>query len=97
MRVLALAALVAAFLIPGTALAQQCRPLSEAEKHLADDYGEALAFTGIDSHGNQVRLYLNAESGSWTLAVRPVQAPAALCRGTAGHGGAIKPNYLPES
>ncbi|MEQ8652392.1 MAG: hypothetical protein RIC87_08010 [Kiloniellales bacterium] len=97
MRCLFAAALVAAFLIPGSAQAVQCGPKEGLERFLKERHGETLAFTGIASNGGQLRLYLNPESGSWTVALRPPQSPQSLCPLSEGHGGAVQIEYLPES
>ncbi len=97
MRTLRVAAFMAAFLIPGSAGAIQCGPMEALESFLEEKHGEGLAFTGVASNGGQLRLYLNPDTASWTVALRPPQAPQSLCPVAEGEGGNIQTNYLPES
>lgn len=97
MRCLSAAALVAAFLLPGSVQAIQCGPMEALETVLKDKHGEALAFTGVSSSGGQLRLYLNPKTMSWTVALRPPQSPRSLCPLAEGQGGALTTDYLPES
>ncbi len=97
MKCLIAAAVLAAFLIPVPAQASQCGPKEALESFLMDRYGEALAFTGVSSSGGQIRLYLNPETMSWSVALRPPQAPQSLCPLAEGQAGVLQTNYLPES
>jgi len=43
-----------------------CHPLAQMEQALGSDYGEKRQFSGRESEGIEYRLYVNAETGSWS-------------------------------
>lgn len=63
------AALLAAFLT-APASAQGCGPYEEVRKYLGEKYGESVIGRGI-ANGGLFELWLNPETGSWTVLGRP--------------------------
>ncbi len=96
MKRLFAAAFLAAIFVPATAGAITCGPKEPLESFLKEKHNEALAFTGMASDGNQLRLYLDPDGLSWSLVLRPARNPQLLCPLSDGHGGSLK-NIHPES
>ncbi len=95
MRVALLTALVI-LLIPAAAIALVCGSKPVIEAWLEKNYGERLLFTATNQAGDQVVLYLNPESGTWSALLRPRQTPDLLCPLDSGQGGQPHP-FLPET
>lgn len=75
-----LAALVAVFLFGITAVqALQCGPRGVIEGWLQKTHGEEQVFVAINQAGDQLSLYHNPESGSWSVLLRPRKTPELLC------------------
>jgi hypothetical protein len=72
---------------PGAAFAQmqQCAPYAILATHLADRCGEAVIFQGQTSETAIMQLWLNAETGTWTVVYMMADAPA--CMVSSGQGG----------
>ena len=64
-------ALVAAFLLvpPSVAAQVECAPRATALAALAEGYGEQVIGGGIDSRGPLLEVFVNPETGTWTLLV----------------------------
>lgn len=74
---LAVYALVAALLLSGPALAQQCAPHENVEEALSR-LGEHMLATGNHPVGG-IEFWANPETGSFTIVGRPSSAPEMAC------------------
>lgn len=70
-----------------------CGPADQVITGLKKDYGETPTFGGVDAKGVRVILFLNAETGTWTLTISP--APSIVCGVTEGEHGAIVKTATP--
>ncbi len=93
----AMAAVLAAFLIPASAQALTCASKARLETLLTERHGEQLTFQGQQTNGDQLLLFANNTSGSWTLLLRPQSAPHLLCPLADGRGGILHLSSLPET
>jgi hypothetical protein len=60
-------------LTPDLAAAKlSCYPLKQIENALEAEYGDQPIFTGREAGGIEYRLYVNAQTGSWTWIGIPV-------------------------
>lgn len=64
-----------------------CAALAEMDKALAERFGEAQAWHGQENRGFQVRLYLNAGTGTWTLIIVRDGQACAVSAGEKGKAG----------
>lgn len=64
-----------------------CGPAEQVIAGLKADFGETPTFGGVDAKGVRVILFLNAETGSWTLVVSPL--PDVVCGVTEGERGTL--------
>ncbi len=92
-----LAALVAAFFVSiATPEAMQCGPRTVIHSWLEKVHGEKQAFVAVNRAGNQVILYLNSESGSWSVLLRPRATPHLLCPLDSGLHGRLIWSVVPQ-
>ncbi len=92
-----LAALVAAFFLSITAAeALQCAPRDAIESWLKNSYGEQQAFVALNHKGDQLLVYLNPESGSWSAVLRPRKSPDLLCPLDSGRQGRLLWTVVPQ-
>ena len=73
----ALAGLAVAFAPHWAAAKFSCYPLKQIEQTLHAEYGEKPHFTGRESEGIEYRLYVNADTGSWSWIGIPVGSDLA--------------------
>tara|TARA_Y100000310_G_scaffold216969_2_gene218052 strand:+ start:3698 stop:4000 length:303 start_codon:yes stop_codon:yes gene_type:complete len=85
---------VLTFIYAGFAFAQpqQCAPHSVVKKLLKDTAGEDLIWHGLDSRGLTVRIYLNHDTGGWSLTV---QGRGPECMSVIGQAGTKLPYIKP--
>ncbi len=92
-----MAALVAAFFLSTTAAeALQCGPRDAIESWLTTSHGEQQAFTAVNQKGDQLVVYLNPESGSWSVLLRPRNSPHLLCPLDSGQQGRLLWTVVPQ-
>lgn len=60
------AALVAAFFVPAALV---CLPHDEMERTLSRDHGETLTAWGAENRGGLLQVFVNPETGSWTMVI----------------------------
>jgi hypothetical protein len=84
---------------PGVARAQgqQCAPYDALRAHLQDKYAEAMIWQGIGGPETVAQLWVNAETGTWTVVmyradgvgcmVASGQESQAITPPPCGHGG----------
>jgi hypothetical protein len=66
-RISMVLAAATAALAPAVAEAKlACYPLDKIEQALGTEFGEKQRFAGRESEGVEYRLYVNAETGSWS-------------------------------
>lgn len=68
-----------------------CYPLDKMEQALNAEYGEKPHFTGRESEGVEYRLYVNAQTGSWSW----VGIPAGTRIGCLVFAGRVHENRPP--
>lgn len=79
-------AAVIGFLIMSSASAQvTCGEIERVEKTMAEKYGEYPAYRAL-SDDNVVTVFVNPETGSFTLVVTPPALPDAYCSAFSGEG-----------
>lgn len=64
-----------------------CGSAEQVINGLKTDFGEVPTFGGVDAKGVRVILFLNAETGTWTLVISP--ASAIVCGVTEGERGSL--------
>jgi len=92
------AVLLAALASAGTASAEEnmtCADRSLVVSFLEDQHGEERTFSALNEKGDQVFVYLNKETGSWTALLRPKSAPDILCAMDNGSAGRLDRQDLP--
>ena len=82
-RTLAAAGAMALVLTP--AWGQACLPAEEGDRQLEAQFGERPLFEGVTAQGDELRLFLNPKTGSWTLVIYP--EPGVGCGVMSGEGG----------
>lgn len=84
-----LSAAMLMFALAASVAAQGARPVCGAADAfyatLAEQYGEARAFVGLHPSGAVLELWLNPQSGSWTVLV--TQPDSQACVALAGQAG----------
>ena len=73
-----------------------CYPLAQIEQALGSEYGEKRQFSGRESEGVEYRLYVNAETGSWSWVGIPAGTQIG-CLIFAGKGLPETPGSEPSS
>ena len=77
-----------ALLLAGPAAAEsQCGQLEQFAEQLYTQYGELPQFFGLDNRGYMTFMYLNTETGSWTVLM--MQAGGLACVAAAGEAGQV--------
>ena len=72
-RIIASLAGLAVALSPQLAAAKlTCYPLAQIEQSLGSEFGEKRQFSGRETEGIEYRLYVNAQTGSWSWVGIPV-------------------------
>lgn len=82
--------LALALLLAGPAYAQQqCGPFEQWAEQLHTQFGEAPAFLGLDDRGPMTFLFINGETGTWTVLV--LFPGGEACAAASGKDGEMVP------
>ena len=69
---------------------QGCMAIDVATKQLKDNHGETAAFLGVSRSEHLIMVFLNAESGTWTVGKVMTQKRGSICILDAGTSGYIQ-------
>ena len=72
------------------AQAQMCSNFKEGAAKLKKDYGESPLFRGVSANGYMIIVFLNPESGTWTVGRIMPQNSTVMCPLDAGGDGSIR-------
>jgi hypothetical protein len=84
-RIALVVPLIASQVAAQTVPLAQCGPRDAMSAMLAERYGEAMIFEGLERRGSILTLWVNRDTGSWTMiATGPDRQSCMLANGSAG-------------
>lgn len=84
-KITSVLALIGATLVPTMTSAQSCASVEIVTTELELEYGETVVAAGFDQQGFRIEIWLNEETGTWSMVGYPGSNPDVAC--VIVHGG----------
>jgi hypothetical protein len=91
-KIILAGAMASLFALPVNA-APNCASIAQVIELLTLGYGESVAASGLDERGALIQMWVNPETGSWTVTgTGPSGTSCVLAQGEGGNHFAPEPN-----